>query len=78
MVNNPKDQVLIYGCDNHVLVDKISTLRKIYDDRNYYAFGHYLKTISAIPVTLSMMTRLSRLNRMEVSGISLQQTSRET
>lgn len=42
-VSNPKDQILVYGCDNHVLLDKIKDLRKIYEDRTYKTIGHSLK-----------------------------------
>lgn len=42
-VENPSDQILIYGCDNHVLLEKIKDLRQIYDDRTYKTIGHLLK-----------------------------------
>lgn len=48
-VKNPKEQVLIYGCDNHMLVEKINGLREIYDNRHYFSFGHSLKNTMSDP-----------------------------
>jgi len=42
-VKEPSKQTLIYGCDNHVLSEKIKTFREINDDRRFVAFGQLLK-----------------------------------
>jgi len=42
-VDKPKDQLLIYGCDNHVLLNKIKELREIHNNRNYKSIGHFHK-----------------------------------
>ncbi len=42
-VKDPSRQTLIYGCDNHLLTEKIKALRKIHDDRRYMAFGQLLR-----------------------------------
>lgn len=42
-IKEPSKQTLIYGCDNHILCEKIKALRVINDDRHYVAFGQLLK-----------------------------------
>ncbi len=48
-VEDSSKQVLVYGCDNHILCDKIKALREIHDDRNYYAFGQSLRNTMSDP-----------------------------
>jgi UDP-N-acetylmuramoylalanine--D-glutamate ligase len=48
-VKHPKEQLLIYGCDNDVLVNKIKDLRKSSEDRQYFTFGHSQKNKMSDP-----------------------------
>jgi len=46
---HPNAQLLIYGCDNHILVEKIQALRDNNDHRHFNAFGQLSKNRMADP-----------------------------
>lgn len=69
-ITNPQDQVLIYGCDNHVLLNKINALREIYDDRNYFTFGYSLKNSMSDPGYFIEDDNIVRLDNDHLAVIS--------